>query len=132
MEWGSMKVSRSRSSSNTFYQKWKKGEPFRVLLIGWLFFALTLALMMYAGLYWSGFGAIVAVGAPLCFAFGTFVAVKGRIESIVLAFLTFVLGIIAIKILQAIERSEIDPKRRPETLTISEFNTLCNFIKESM
>jgi len=32
------------------------------------------------------------------------------------------------KILQAIERSGIDPKRRPETLTISEFNTLCQQI----
>jgi len=32
------------------------------------------------------------------------------------------------KILHAIERSGIDPKRRPETLTISEFNTLCQQI----
>lgn len=32
------------------------------------------------------------------------------------------------KILQAIERSGIDPKRRPETLTISEFNKLCQQI----
>ncbi len=29
------------------------------------------------------------------------------------------------KILQAMERSVIDPRRRPETLTISEFNLLC-------
>ena len=32
------------------------------------------------------------------------------------------------KILQALERSGIDPKRRPETLTISEFNILCQQI----
>lgn len=31
-------------------------------------------------------------------------------------------------ILQAIERSGIDPKRRPETLSISEFNSLCTHI----
>ena len=32
------------------------------------------------------------------------------------------------KILDAFERSGIDPQRRPETLTICEFNTLCHHI----
>ena len=32
------------------------------------------------------------------------------------------------EILQALEQSGIDPRRRPETLTIKEFNTLCTFI----
>ena len=32
------------------------------------------------------------------------------------------------KIMQAIEQTGIDPQRRPETLTVSEFNSLCNHI----
>jgi len=32
------------------------------------------------------------------------------------------------KIMQAIEHTGIDPQRRPETLTVSEFNSLCNHI----
>jgi 16S rRNA (adenine1518-N6/adenine1519-N6)-dimethyltransferase len=32
------------------------------------------------------------------------------------------------KILEALKNSGIDPKRRPETLTIGEFNTLCKQI----
>ncbi|MCK5186183.1 MAG: 16S rRNA (adenine(1518)-N(6)/adenine(1519)-N(6))-dimethyltransferase, partial [Deltaproteobacteria bacterium] len=36
------------------------------------------------------------------------------------------------KMLQAMERSEIDPIRRPETLTISEFNLLCTELSQSL
>ena len=38
---------------------WIVYTALRALLVG-LFFALVLALMMYAGLYWSAFGAIAA------------------------------------------------------------------------
>ncbi|MBD3307597.1 hypothetical protein GF348_14525 [candidate division KSB3 bacterium] len=90
-----MNTHRSKRSSQRFYQQWQKGEPIRVLFIGCLFFVLTLIPTIYAGVYWSVLGAIFAISVPLCLAFGTFTAVKGRVESVVLAFVTFILCIIS-------------------------------------
>ena len=79
-----------RTSSYRLYQAWQKGHPAMILLVGMLFFALTLVSALWASIYWSALGAAFAVAAPFCLMFGTFAAVKGRVESVVLAFLTFI------------------------------------------
>lgn len=88
-------MKRSRRSSHNIYHTWLKGRPALVLLVGGLFFAVTLVPTIWACMQWSVLGALFAVSAPLCFAFGTFTTVKGRPEGSVLAVLTFTACIVS-------------------------------------
>jgi len=83
------------SLSHSIYQTWLKGHPALVVVVGSLFFVLTVIPTIWACMQWSVLGTLFAISAPLCFAFGTLAAVKGRLEGSVLAVLTFAFCIVS-------------------------------------